>query len=116
MVNTLRTVTRVFRENYLLVGCDLPTMRPCPTEKQLALCLPNAPPPPPLRPLPHAPVPLGQHVEDLRRGLVRIVGVSDGPIQWPIGQTRRAKSLVLYRGLARAVRREPPPRSCTGWA
>ena len=49
---------------------------------------------------------LGQQVEDLRRGLVRIVGVSDGPIQWPIGQIKRAKSLVLYRGLARAVRLE----------
>jgi hypothetical protein len=49
---------------------------------------------------------LGQNVEDVRRGLVRIVGMSDGPIPWPIGQTQRAKSLVLYRGLARAVRRE----------
>jgi len=49
---------------------------------------------------------LGQRVEDERRGLVRIVGLSDGPIAWPIGQTHRAKSLVLYRGLARAVPRE----------
>jgi len=49
---------------------------------------------------------IGQHVEDLRRGTVRIVGLSDGPIQWPIGQTQRAKSLVLYQGLARAVQRE----------
>jgi len=49
---------------------------------------------------------MGQRVEDLRRGAVRIVGVSDGPIPWPIGQHGRAKSLVLYRGLALAVRRE----------
>ena len=31
---------------------------------------------------------------------------SNGPIPWPIGQTHRAKSLVLYRGLARAVRHD----------
>lgn len=37
---------------------------------------------------------------------MRIVGVSNGRIQWPIGQTHRAKSPVLYRDLARAVRRE----------
>jgi hypothetical protein len=49
---------------------------------------------------------IGQRVEDERRGFVRIVGLSDGPIPWPIGQTQRAKSLVLYRGLARAVARE----------
>jgi len=49
---------------------------------------------------------IGQPVEDLRRGTVRIVGMSDGPIAWPVGQQERAKSLVLYRGLSRAVRRE----------
>src|SRR5262245_55950447 len=49
---------------------------------------------------------LGQRVEDERRGLVCFVGIRDGPIPWPIGQTLRAKSLVLYRGLARAVARE----------
>jgi len=30
---------------------------------------------------------IGQRVEDERRGTVRIVGLSDGPIAWPIGQT-----------------------------
>ena len=49
---------------------------------------------------------LGQRVEDLRRGTVRIVGLSDGRIQWPIGYGPGGRSLVLYRGLARAVRRE----------
>jgi len=48
----------------------------------------------------------GQRVEDERRGEVRIVGLSAGRIPWPIGQTKRTKSLVLYRDLARAVRRE----------
>src|SRR5687768_18529976 len=49
---------------------------------------------------------IGQRVEDERRGLVRIVGISDGRIPWPIGYGPGGRSLVLYRGLARAVRRE----------
>ena len=49
---------------------------------------------------------LGQRVDDERRGQVRIVGVSDGRIPWPIGVARGSRSLVVYRGLARAVRRE----------
>jgi hypothetical protein len=59
---------------------------------------------------------IGQRVEDERRGLVRIVGMSDGPNQWPIGQTKRAKSLVLFRGLARAVRREAAAAGMHWWA
>src|SRR4029434_3535585 len=35
-----------------------------------------------------------------------IVGLSAGRIPWPIGKRERAKSLVLYRDLAGAVRRE----------
>ena len=49
---------------------------------------------------------IGQRVEDARRGLVRIVGLSDGRIQWPIGFGPGGLSLVLYRDLARAVKRE----------
>ena len=48
----------------------------------------------------------GQRVECLARGEVTIVGLTDAPVPWPIGKTARAKSLVLYRDLARAVRRE----------
>jgi len=48
----------------------------------------------------------GQTVDDERRGEVRIVGLSAGRIPWPIGQQGAAKSLVLYRDLAKAVRRE----------
>jgi len=40
-----------------------------------------------------------QRVEDLRRGTVRIVGLRAGRIPWPIGQTKRAKSLVLKAAL-----------------
>jgi hypothetical protein len=48
----------------------------------------------------------GQRVECLARGEVTIVGLTDAPVPWPIGKTVRARSLVLYRDLARAVRRE----------
>jgi hypothetical protein len=54
----------------------------------------------------------GQRVECLRRGLVTIVGLTDGPIPWPIGKTLRARGLVLYRDLARAVRRESNQTVC----
>jgi hypothetical protein len=40
------------------------------------------------------------------RGDVRIVGLSDAPIPWPIGQKGRARSLVVFGDLAKAVRRE----------
>ena len=48
----------------------------------------------------------GAVVEDLVRGPVQIVGLSDGRIPWPIGTKGRAKSLVLFKGLAKAVRKE----------
>jgi hypothetical protein len=48
----------------------------------------------------------GQKVECLARGEVRIVKLSAARIPWPSGRTHIAESLVLYSGLARAVRRE----------
>src|SRR5262249_43247992 len=51
----------------------------------------------------------GDVVTCARRGDVRIVGLSEAPIPWPIGQTLprgRARALVLYGDLAGAVRRE----------
>src|SRR5262245_34697134 len=51
----------------------------------------------------------GEVVACARRGDVRIVGVSSGPIPWPVGQRLpkgRGRALVLYAGLAEAVRRE----------
>jgi hypothetical protein len=44
-----------------------------------------------------------------RRGDVHVVGLSDAPIPWPIGQTMpsgRARALVLSGDLVEAVRRE----------
>ena len=40
------------------------------------------------------------------RGEVRIVGLSDALIPWPIGQKGRARSLVVFGALGKAVRRE----------
>ena len=53
-----------------------------------------------------------------RRGDVRIVGLSDAPIPWPIGQTLprgRARALVLYGALAEAVRRESAEAVAHHW-
>jgi hypothetical protein len=40
------------------------------------------------------------------RGEVEVVGLHDAPIPWPVGKRGRAKSLVVFKDLARAVRRE----------
>jgi hypothetical protein len=55
---------------------------------------------------------LGQHVEDQRRGRVRIVAISDGRIAWPIAAGPGGLSLVLFGGLAGAVRRESAAAVC----
>jgi len=49
---------------------------------------------------------IGDIVWDEVRGEVEIVGVSDGPIPWPIGRWDKAKSPVIYADLARAIRHE----------
>ncbi|MBW3598432.1 MAG: hypothetical protein KY475_14320 [Planctomycetes bacterium] len=52
----------------------------------------------------------GSIVEDALRGEVRIVGLTDGRIPWPVGvrvDGGSAKAgIVLYRGLAKAVQKE----------
>jgi hypothetical protein len=48
----------------------------------------------------------GKKVQDEWRGEVKIVGLSSGRIPWPMGQAGANKSLVVYRGLAKAIRRE----------
>ena len=42
----------------------------------------------------------------LVRGEVIITGISDAPIAWPIGKVRQGRALVVYKGLAKAIRRE----------
>jgi len=52
---------------------------------------------------------IGDVVNCARRGEVRIVGLSDAPIPWPLGQLPkggRRPALLLSGDLAEAVRRE----------
>lgn len=49
---------------------------------------------------------IGAVVTDELRGDVKIVGVSDARIPWPVAFHWRARSVVVYGALARAVRRE----------
>ena len=49
---------------------------------------------------------IGQRVRCLVRGEVIITGMTDAPIPWPIGRLRQGRALVVYKGLAKAVRRE----------
>jgi hypothetical protein len=48
----------------------------------------------------------GAKVECQARGEVTIWKLSAGRIPWPMGKTHKAVSLVVYKGLARAIRRE----------
>jgi hypothetical protein len=48
----------------------------------------------------------GSIVQDEIRGEVKVVGLTDGRIQWPIGLRGRRKSLVMTGALTRAIRRE----------
>jgi hypothetical protein len=59
----------------------------------------------------------GNTVQCEVRGEVVVVGLSDAPIPWPIGKPHggRAKSLVVYKGLAAAVRRESSAAVCDHW-
>jgi hypothetical protein len=59
----------------------------------------------------------GQKVLCEARGEVTIVKLSDAPIPWPMARSspRSRLSLVLYRDLARAVRRETNRAVCHHW-
>jgi hypothetical protein len=50
---------------------------------------------------------IGQKVLCAVRGEVTIAGMTDAPIPWPLGKRGRGRHLlVVYKGLAKAVRRE----------
>jgi hypothetical protein len=49
------------------------------------------------------------------RGLVRVVGQSPGPIQWPIGEQNGQRQLIVFKALARAVRQESPHAVAAAW-
>jgi SOS response associated peptidase (SRAP)/NUMOD3 motif len=57
----------------------------------------------------------GEIVRDEVRGDVEIWGLTDAPIPWPIGKIGSAKSLVVYAGLADAVRNESNVAVCHWW-
>jgi hypothetical protein len=59
---------------------------------------------------------MGAVVEDEVRGSVRIVKMTDAPLPWPIGKAADGRlALVVYSGLARAVRRESGIAVCRWW-
>jgi hypothetical protein len=49
------------------------------------------------------------------RGVVRIVGLTTAPIPWPVGERDGERDLVVYRGLARALRSESAGAIATAW-
>src|SRR5262245_65006866 len=57
----------------------------------------------------------GVVVECEFRGLVQIVGMSTGPIPWPIGEREGERQLVVFKALARAVRHEDPRAVAAAW-
>ena len=48
----------------------------------------------------------GQTVRCLLRGAVEVVGLHDGPIPWPVGKRGRHQANIVFKDLAKAVRRE----------
>src|SRR6516164_8140106 len=59
---------------------------------------------------------IGQKVRCQVRGEVVITGMTDAPIPWPIAKGGRGRhSLVVYKGLARAVQRESEQAICYWW-
>jgi hypothetical protein len=40
------------------------------------------------------------------RGVMQLVGLSSGTIPWPVGERDGERALIVYRGLARAIRSE----------
>src|SRR5581483_7572172 len=57
----------------------------------------------------------GVIVECEVRGLVTVVGLSDGPIPWPLGERDGEKQLIVFKALARAVRQESPDAVAAAW-
>jgi hypothetical protein len=59
---------------------------------------------------------IGQRVFCEVRGEMVITGMTDAPILWPIGKRGRGRhTLVVYKGLAKAVRRESEKAICHWW-
>jgi transposase len=46
---------------------------------------------------------------------VTIVGSSSGTVPWPIGEINGVRELIVFKGLARAVRQESPAAVAAAW-
>ena len=57
----------------------------------------------------------GDVVMDEVRGEVTVIQLSDAKIPWPIGKLRQGRSLIVYGGLADAIRRESNQAVCHWW-
>jgi hypothetical protein len=49
------------------------------------------------------------------RGVVRLVGLSEAPLPWPVGEKDGERSLVVYKGLASALRWESADAIAAAW-
>jgi hypothetical protein len=59
---------------------------------------------------------IAQKVRCQVRGEVVITGMTESPIPWPIAKGGRGRhSLVVYKGLAKALRRESEQGICFWW-
>ena len=57
----------------------------------------------------------GDAVMDEVRSEVTVVKLSDAKILWPIGKLRQGRSLIVYGGLAAAIRQESNQAVCHWW-
>jgi hypothetical protein len=58
---------------------------------------------------------VGRFVRCLVRGEIEVAGFRDGPIPWPVCKTARRHALIVYAGLARAIRRESAQAVAHWW-
>jgi hypothetical protein len=58
---------------------------------------------------------VGTVVECEVRGLVTVVGLSDAPIPWPLGERDGERQPIVFKALARAVRQEAPTPLAAAW-
>src|SRR5262245_36159973 len=58
---------------------------------------------------------VGTYVECLVRGRVKVAGVSAGRVAWPIGERGGKRELVVFKGLAAALRQEDAAAVAAWW-